>query len=207
MESKKQLWAKRQTCMIGKPAPAFTSPALLANGTFGDVSLSQYAGKWVVLFFYPLDFTFVCPTEIIQFSDRVEEFRAIGCEVVAASIDSQFSHLAWTNQDRKKGGLGTMKIPILADVTKKVSTAYGVLKEDEGIAFRGLFIIDPQQNLRQITINDLPVGRSVDETLRLVQAFQFVEKHGEVCPAGWKPGSKTMKADPQQSQEYFSQAN
>lgn len=194
---------KAQIC---KPAPQFKTTALLANGTFGDVELSQYKGKWVVLFFYPLDFTFVCPTEIIQFSDRAEEFRALNCEVIAASIDSQFSHLAWTNQDRKKGGLGKMNIPILADVTKSVSTAYGVLKEDEGIAFRGLFIIDPAQNLRQITINDLPVGRNVDETLRLLQAFQFVEEHGEVCPAGWKPGQKTMKADPKGSQEYFGSA-
>jgi alkyl hydroperoxide reductase subunit AhpC len=186
-----------------KPAPQFKQIALLPNGTFGDIELSQFKGKWVVLFFYPLDFTFVCPTEIIQFSDRAAEFRALNCEVIAASIDSQFSHLAWTNLDRKKGGLGKMNIPILADVTKVVSTAYGVLKEDEGIAFRGLFIIDPKQNLRQITINDLPVGRNVDETLRLLQAFQFVEEHGEVCPAGWKPGSKTMKADPTGSQEYF----
>nr|ACI16064.1 tryparedoxin peroxidase [Bodo saltans] len=191
---------------IGKPAPQFKTTALLANGTFGDVELSQYKGKWVVLFFYPLDFTFVCPTEIIQFSDRAEEFRALNCEVIAASVDSQFSHLAWTNTDRKKGGLGKMSIPILADLTKSVSTAYGVLKEDEGIAFRGLFIIDPAQNLRQITINDLPVGRNVDETLRLLQAFQFVEEHGEVCPAGWKPGSKSMKADPKGSQEYFGSA-
>lgn len=195
---------KAQLC---KPAPQFKTTALLPDGSFGDVELAQYAGKWVVLFFYPLDFTFVCPTEIIQFSDRVEEFRRINCEVIAASIDSQFSHLAWTNLDRKKGGLGKMNIPILADVTKKVSTDYGVLKEDEGIAFRGLFIIDPKQNLRQITINDLPVGRNVDEILRLVQAFQFVEEHGEVCPAGWKPGSKTMSADPVKSQAYFQAAH
>lgn len=196
--------SKAQIC---KPAPQFKTTALLPNGTFGEVSLAQFAGKWVVLFFYPLDFTFVCPTEIIAFSDRVEEFRSLGVEVIAASVDSQFSHLAWTNLDRKKGGLGKMNIPILADLTKQVSIDYGVLKEDEGIAFRGLFIIDPAQNLRQITINDLPVGRSVDETLRLVQAFQYVEKHGEVCPAGWKPGSKTMSADPVKSQEYFSAAH
>ena len=192
---------------IGKAAPQFNTTALMPNGTFAPVDLAAYKGKWVVLFFYPLDFTFVCPTEIIQFSDRVEEFRRINCEVIAASIDSKFSHLAWTNLDRKKGGLGKMNIPILADVTKKVSTDYGVLKEDEGIAFRGLFIIDPNQNLRQITINDLPVGRNVDETLRLVQAFQFVEEHGEVCPAGWKPGMKTMSADPVKSQEYFQAAH
>mmetsp|Transcript_15038 Transcript_15038/g.17334 ORF Transcript_15038/g.17334 Transcript_15038/m.17334 type:complete len:200 (-) Transcript_15038:158-757(-) len=192
---------------IGFKAPDFKSLALLPNGTFNTIELEQYKGKWVVLFFYPLDFTFVCPTEIIQFSDRVDEFRAINTEVIAASIDSQFSHLAWVNTPRKKGGLGEMKIPIIADVTKRVATEYGVLKADEGVAFRGLFIIDPEQNVRQITINDLPVGRNVDETLRLVQAFQFVAEHGEVCPAGWKPGSKTMTADPIKSQEYFASAN
>uniref|UniRef100_A0A7S1QC37 thioredoxin-dependent peroxiredoxin n=1 Tax=Neobodo designis TaxID=312471 RepID=A0A7S1QC37_NEODS len=190
---------------IGKPAPAFKCQALKPDGTFGDVALSDYKGKWVVLFFYPLDFTFVCPTEIIQYSDRVKEFNDLGCEVIAASVDSCFSHLAWTKQSRKEGGLGEMKIPILGDLTKEVSKAYGVLNDD-GVAFRGIFIIDPSQNMRQITINDLPVGRNVDETLRLLQAFQFVEKHGEVCPAGWKPGAKTMKADPKGSQEYFAQA-
>ena len=195
------------SCAIGKPAPDFKTQALKPDGTFGEVKLADFKGKWLVLFFYPLDFTFVCPTEIIQYSDRVKEFNDLGCEVVAASVDSQFSHLAWTKQSRKEGGLGPMKIPILADLTKDVSKAYGVLKEDEGVAFRGVFIIDPSQNLRQITINDLPVGRNVDETLRLLQAFQFVEKHGEVCPANWKPGAKTMKADPKGSQDYFSAAN
>ena len=191
---------------IGKPAPDFKVTAVV-DGAFREVSLSDYKGKYLVLFFYPLDFTFVCPTEIISFSDRVEEFRNIGCEVVAASTDSEFSHLAWINTPRKQGGLGKMNIPILADKTKDISTRYGVLKEDEGIAFRGLFIIDDKGNLRQITINDLPVGRSVEETLRLVQAFQFTDKHGEVCPANWKPGKKTMKADPSQSKEYFDSVN
>merc|ERR1711988_1529910 len=124
---------------------------------------------------------FVCPTEIIAFSDRVEEFRAINCEVVAFSTDSHFSHLAWVNTPRKQGGLGEMKIPLLADKTGEIAKAYGVLKEDEGIAYRGLFIIDPKGIVRQITINDLPVGRSVDEVKRLIQAFQFVDKYGEVC--------------------------
>ncbi|MCD1184916.1 peroxiredoxin, partial [Leptospira sp. Pond_2020] len=142
---------------------------------------------------YPLDFTFVCPTEIIAFSDRIDEFRKIGCEVVAASTDSHFSHLAWVNTPRKQGGLGEMSIPLLADKSGKIAREYGVLNEETGIPYRGLFIIDGKGNLRQITINDLPVGRSVDETLRLVQAFQYTDIHGEVCPAGWKPGSKTMK--------------
>ncbi|CBH14230.1 tryparedoxin peroxidase [Trypanosoma equiperdum] len=192
---------------LNHPAPHFNEVALMPNGTFKKVDLASYRGKWVVLFFYPLDFTFVCPTEICQFSDRVKEFNDVDCEVIACSMDSEFSHLAWTNVERKKGGLGTMNIPILADKTKSIMKAYGVLKEEDGVAYRGLFIIDPQQNLRQITINDLPVGRNVDETLRLVKAFQFVEKHGEVCPANWKPGSKTMKADPNGSQDYFSSMN
>ncbi|ROT69701.1 peroxiredoxin [Penaeus vannamei] len=191
---------------IGKPAPIFKGTAVV-DGQFKEISLEDYKGKYVIFFFYPLDFTFVCPTEIIAFSDRVEEFRKIGCEVVACSTDSHFSHLAWINTPRKEGGLGTMKIPLLADKSMEVAKAYGVLKDDEGIAFRGLFVIDGKQNLRQVTINDLPVGRDVDETLRLVQAFKFTDEHGEVCPAGWKPGSKTMKADPAGSKEYFQNEN
>ncbi|XP_066517018.1 peroxiredoxin-2 [Hoplias malabaricus] len=188
---------------IGQPAPQFKATAVV-KGEFKELQLSDYRGKYVVLFFYPLDFTFVCPTEIIAFSDRAEEFRKLGCEVIAASTDSHFSHLAWTNTARKQGGLGSMNIPLLADLTQSISRDYGVLKEDEGIAYRGLFVIDDKGILRQITINDLPVGRSVDETLRLVQAFQHTDKHGEVCPAGWKPGSDTIVPDVQKSKEYFS---
>jgi len=191
---------------LTKPAPNFQGTAVV-DGEFKEIKLADYKGKYLVLFFYPLDFTFVCPTEIIAFSDRVEEFRAINCEVVAASTDSHFSHLAWVNTPRKQGGLGDMKIPLLADKTCDIAKRYGCLKEDEGIAFRGLYIIDEKGNLRQITINDLPVGRSVDETLRLVQAFQFTDKHGEVCPAGWKPGKETMKADPKGSKAYFEKVN
>ncbi|KAL7298630.1 hypothetical protein TKK_0008396 [Trichogramma kaykai] len=187
---------------LQKPAPQFKGTAVV-KGQFKDISLSDYAGKYVVLFFYPLDFTFVCPTEIIAFSDRVAEFEALGVQVIAASTDSHFSHLAWTNLPRKDGGLGEMNIPLLADKSAKIARSYGVYDEETGIPFRGLFIIDKKQNLRQITINDLPVGRSVDETLRLVQAFQFTDEHGEVCPAGWKPGKKTMKPDPIGSKEYF----
>lgn len=151
--------------------------------------------------------TFVCPTEIIAFSDRAKEFRAIDCEIVGVSTDSHFTHLAWINQSRKEGGLGQMDIPLFADKSMEMSKAYGVLDEASGIPFRGLFIIDDKQNLRQVTINDLPVGRSVDETLRLVQAFQHTDKHGEVCPAGWRPGSKTMVADTNKSKEYFASVN
>ncbi|XP_039260918.2 peroxiredoxin-like [Styela clava] len=187
---------------IQSPAPEFTATAL-NDGDFKDISLKSYRGKYVVLFFYPLDFTFVCPTEIIAFSDRVQEFRNIGCEVLACSTDSEFSHLAWVNTPRKLGGIGQMNIPIIADRNHEISRKYGVLKEDEGIAFRGLFIINEKGILRQITINDLPVGRSVDETLRLVQAFKFTDEHGEVCPAGWKPGAETIEPDIKRSKEYF----
>ena len=187
---------------IQKPAPVFKGTAVV-NGEFKEISLTDYKGKYVVLFFYPLDFTFVCPTEIIAFSDRAKEFEKIGCKLVAASTDSHFSHLAWVNTPRKQGGLGEMDIPLLADKSSKIARDYGVLDEETGIPFRGLFIIDDKQNLRQVTINDLPVGRSVDETLRLVQAFQYTDKHGEVCPAGWKPGKKTMKPDVHGSKEYF----
>ncbi|XP_010168651.1 peroxiredoxin-1 isoform X1 [Antrostomus carolinensis] len=196
---------------IGKPAPDFTATAVMPDGQFKDIKLSDYKGKYVVFFFYPLDFTFVCPTEIIAYSDRADEFKKINCEVIGASVDSHFCHLAWVNTPKKQGGLGTMNIPLISDTKRAIAKEYGVLKEDEGIAYRGLFIIDEKGILRQITINDLPVGRSVDETLRLVQAFQFTDKHGEdlnilivsVCPAGWKPGSDTIKPDVQKSKEYF----
>lgn len=194
------------TPQLTKPAPEFTVQAVV-DGDFKDVKLTDYKGKYVVLFFYPFDFTFVCPTEIIAFSEKAEEFRKIGCEVLACSTDSVFCHLAWINTPRKQGGLGTMKIPLLADKNMEIARKYGCLKEDEGAAFRALYIIDGKGNLRQMTINDMPVGRSVDETLRLVQAFQFTDKHGEVCPAGWRPGSDTMKPDPKGSLNYFSKVN
>jgi len=191
---------------IGKPAPEFSGTAVV-DGQFKDISLKDYRGHYLVLFFYPLDFTFVCPTEIIGFSDRSDEFRKIGCEVVACSADSHFSHLAWVNTSRKEGGLGKMKIPLLSDKSGKICNDYGVYLEDSGIPLRGLFIIDEKGTLRQITINDLPVGRSVDETLRLVQAFQFTDKHGEVCPAGWKPGADTMKPNATGAKTYFEKNN
>lgn len=187
---------------IGAPAPNFEGMAVV-DGQFKKISLADYKGKYLVLFFYPLDFTFVCPTEIIAFADRVEEFKKIGCEVVGCSTDSHFAHLAWTNLPRKQGGLGEMKIPLLSDLTHNISKAYGVYNEESGLDFRGLYIIDNKGNLRQIIVNDIPVGRSVDETLRLVAAIQFVEAHGEVCPANWKPGGATMKPDVKGSLSYF----
>merc|ERR1712168_56672 len=191
---------------ITKPAPQFSGIAVV-GGQFKQVALSDYKGKYVVFFFYPLDFTFVCPTEIIAFSERAEEFRKIGCEVIGCSTDSHFSHLAWINTPRKQGGLGQMNIPLLADKNCEISKAYGVYKPDDGVTFRGLFIIDGNQNLRQVTVNDLPVGRDVDEVLRLVQAFPYTDVHGEVCPAGWKPGKKTMKPGVDESKEYFQSVN
>ncbi|XP_029785894.1 peroxiredoxin-4 isoform X3 [Suricata suricatta] len=177
---------------ISKPAPYWEGTAVI-NGEFQELKLTDYHGKYLVFFFYPLDFTFVCPTEIIAFGDRIEEFRSINTEVVACSVDSQFTHLAWINTPRRQGGLGPIKIPLLSDLNHQISKDYGVYLEDSGHTLRGLFIIDDKGILRQITLNDLPVGRSVDETLRLVQAFQYTDRHGEVCPAGWKPGSETIK--------------
>jgi alkyl hydroperoxide reductase subunit AhpC len=187
--------------LVQSSAPDFKGVAVV-NKEFQEISLKDYKGKWLCLFFYPLDFTFVCPTEITAFSDRVDDFKKMGCEVVAASIDSQFSHLAWINTPRASGGLGDIKFPLLADVNKDASRAYQVLV-DGGIALRGLFLINPQGKIAYQVVHDLGVGRSVDETLRVLEAFQYVEKHGEVCPANWKKGADTMKPDPKGSQDYF----
>ena len=190
---------------VQKQAPDFTATAVV-NEDFKEISLADYRGKKaVILFFYPLDFTFVCPTEIIAFSDRIEEFHQRGVEVLGVSVDSQFSHLAWIQTPRAKGGLGHMKYPLLADLTKKISADYGVLLEG-GVALRGLFFIDAAGIVRHITINDLPLGRSVDEALRVVDAFQHFEKFGEVCPADWKPGGLTIKPGVKESKEYFEKA-
>lgn len=189
---------------VQRPAPNFEATAVV-DKKFTNVKLSDYQGKYLVLFFYPLDFTFVCPTEIIAFSDRANEFRALNAEPVAVSVDSHFTHLAWINTPRKDGGLGQMQIPLIADLNKQISKDYGVLLEKEGIALRGLFLIDPKSIVRHITINDLPVGRSVDEALRVIQAFQYVEKHGEVCPANWKPNAPTI--DPKNAKSYFEKVN
>jgi peroxiredoxin (alkyl hydroperoxide reductase subunit C) len=191
---------------ISKPAPNWEGTAVI-DGKFTDLKLSDFKGKYLVFFFYPLDFTFVCPTEIIAFSDRIEEFRKSNTEVVGVSVDSQFTHLAWINTPRKQGGLGDIKYPLLSDLTHKISQDYGVYLSDAGHTLRGLFIIDDKGILRQITMNDLPVGRSVDETLRLVQAFQYTDKHGEVCPAGWKPGGDTIIPDPSKKLQYFDKQN
>ncbi|XP_050533016.1 peroxiredoxin-2-like [Daktulosphaira vitifoliae] len=191
---------------VQDPAPSFKGKAIV-NGEIKTIKLDDFRGKYVVLFFYPLDFTFVCPTELVSFSDNIEEFTKIGAHVIGCSCDSHFSHLAFINTPRKHGGLGGLKYPLLSDFNKEIAKAYDVLVEPDGVTLRGLFIIDPTGTIRQITINDMPVGRNVDEVLRLVQAFQFVDKNGEVCPMNWKPNSPTIKPDPNQAKEYFDKVN
>lgn len=191
------------TFRVGLPAPDFTATAVV-DQEFKEIKLSSYRGKYVVLFFYPLDFTFVCPTEITAFSDRYAEFKALNTEVLGVSVDSQFSHLAWIQTDRKSGGLGDLAYPLVADLKKEISAAYNVLDTEAGIALRGLFIIDQDGIVQHATINNLSVGRSVDETLRTLQAFQYTQSHpDEVCPAGWQPGAKTMNPDPVKSKDFF----
>jgi peroxiredoxin (alkyl hydroperoxide reductase subunit C) len=187
--------------LVGKKAPSFIADAV-HNRDFKSIASDDYRGKWVVLFFYPLDFTFVCPTEILAFSDRYEEFKKLNAEILGVSVDSKFSHLAWTERPRKAGGIEGLRYPLLADLNKQIASSYGVLNEG-GVALRGLFLIDTDGIIQHATINNLGVGRSVDEALRLLQAFQYVQSHGEVCPADWKPGADTMKPDPKGSQAWF----
>ncbi|KAI8928938.1 thioredoxin-like protein [Entophlyctis helioformis] len=201
--------ARHTFAQVQKPAPGWSADAVL-DGEFIKLSSADYTGKWLVLFFYPLDFTFVCPTEIIGFSERLDEFKKLNTEVVGVSVDSKFSHLAWLNMPRKDGGIAGLKYPLVADITKNISHSYGVLADsggDIGLSLRGTFIIDPKGIVRQITINDTSVGRNIDETLRLVEGYQFADQHGEVCPAGWRKGSKTMVADPVKSKDYFKDSN
>ncbi|KAF8403354.1 hypothetical protein HHK36_011456 [Tetracentron sinense] len=190
--------------LVGNSAPDFEAEAVF-DQEFIEVKLSDYIGKkYVILFFYPLDFTFVCPTEITAFSDRYSDFEKLNTEILGVSVDSVFSHLAWVQTDRKSGGLGDLKYPLISDVTKSISKSYDVLIPDQGIALRGLFIIDKEGIIQHSTINNLAIGRSVDETMRTLQALQFVQENpDEVCPAGWKPGEKSMKPDPKLSKEYF----
>ncbi|MGV0023522.1 peroxiredoxin [Phormidesmis priestleyi] len=188
---------------VGQTAPDFTATAVV-DQEFKTVKLSDYRGKYVVLFFYPLDFTFVCPTEITAFSDQYEAFKKLGTEVLGVSVDSEFSHLAWIQSDRKSGGVGDLNYPLVSDIKKEISIAYNVLDPDAGVALRGLFIIDKDGTLQYATVNNLSFGRSVEETLRILQAIQYVQTHpDEVCPAGWQPGDKTMNPDPVKSKEFF----
>jgi len=193
------------TAFVTKPAPDFTADAVV-GGEFKTLKLSDFRGKYVVLFFYPLDFTFVCPTEIIAFSDAAGEFSKRNAQLIGVSVDSKFSHLAWTQQPRKEGGLGQVSYPLVADLNKSIARSYGVLLEDVGVSLRGLFLIDQTGILRHAVINDLPLGRNVAEALRMLDALEHFQQHGEVCPANWKPGEEAMKADQPGLKKYFEKA-
>jgi len=187
---------------VTHPAPDFRAKALMPDKTFKEISLADYRGRWVVLFFYPLDFTFVCPTEIIAYGAKQPEFEKLNAQAIACSVDSEYTHLAWVNTPKADGGLGPMQIPILADLTKDIARAYDCLLPG-GVALRATYIIDPEGIVRHVTVNDLPVGRNVHEAIRIIQAFQYVAEHGEVCPAEWEPGGDTMVPDPDKSKAYF----
>lgn len=191
-----------EVATVGKKAPCWKTVALMPNTEFKELSGKDFEGKWYVLFSYPLDFTFVCPTEIIAFSDAYEKFKAIGCEVLGVSVDSQFTHLAWVNTPRTDGGLGKMNIPLLADLGGKICKKYGWMLET-GHSLRGTVIIDDKGIVRHLSMNHPDVGRNIEEVLRLVKAYQFAAKHGEVCPAQWQEGSATIKPDVKASKEYF----
>ena len=180
------------TAFVSGPAPDFTADAYV-NGEFKQISLSQFKGKKVVLFFYPLDFTFVCPTEILAFVDSIDEFKQRNTEVIGVSVDSKFTHMAWANTPREDGGIKGVNYPLVSDLNKQIARDYGVLIEGPGIALRGLFIINKDGVLKHSTINHLDLGRSIDEVLRLLDAVDYSEEHGEVCPANWKKGAKAMK--------------
>ncbi len=190
--------------LVTKEAPDFTATAVMGDNSFNEeYKLSDLRGKYAVVFFYPLDFTFVCPSEIIAFDKAYEKFQAKNCEVVGVSVDSHFSHWAWKNTPVDQGGIGQIKFPLVADLTKQISRDFGVLFND-AIALRGLFLIDKEGVVRHSVINDLPLGRNVDEALRMLDALQFTEEHGEVCPANWVAGDEAMKPTAEGVAEYLS---
>lgn len=190
--------------MITKEAPDFTATAVLADNSFkDDFTLSDFRGKYVVLFFYPLNFTFVCPSEILAFNKAVDEFEKNNCQLIGISVDSHFSHLAWKNTPVNKGGIGNINYPLVSDLDKSISKNYGVLL-DEGVALRGLFLLDKEGIIRHMVVNDLPLGRSVNEALRLLHALQFTEQYGDVCPANWQQGEEAMKPTAEGVAEYLS---
>ena len=191
--------------LVGKPAPDFDVAAVLGSGEIVDSykRSDAMAGKYGVVFFYPLDFTFVCPSELIALDHRMDKFRELGVEVVAVSIDSQFTHNAWRNTSIDKGGIGAVTYTMAADVNHDICRSYDVETAD-GVAFRGAFIIDKAGDVRSQLVNDLPLGRNIDELIRLVEALQFTDEHGEVCPAGWNKGDKGMDASPDGVAEYLS---
>lgn len=190
--------------LVGKKAPDFRAKAVVKDKIYDDFSLSDYSGKYVVFFFYPLDFTFVCPTELHAFQEKLKEFEKRNTQVVGCSIDSWFSHAAWLKAPKSLGGIQGVAYPIVSDIHKSIARDYEVLKEEDGIAYRGLFLIDKEGIIRHQLVNDLPLGRSVDEVLRLIDALAFHEQHGEVCPANWTTGAKAMKPSEQGLAEFFS---
>ncbi len=190
--------------LVSKPAPDFTAQAVMGDNEIREYTLSkEINGKYAVIFFYPLDFTFVCPSELIAFDHRLDEFKSRGVEVIGVSIDSQFTHLAWKNTPVNNGGIGQVKYPLIADVKHEICQAYDVEFGAAGVAFRGSFLIDKKGVVRHQVVNDLPLGRNVDEMLRMVDALQFTEEHGEVCPAGWNKGKAGMKATTAGVAEYL----
>jgi peroxiredoxin (alkyl hydroperoxide reductase subunit C) len=191
--------------LVTKEAPDFTATAVMPNNSINDnFNLYENLGEnGAVLFFYPLDFTFVCPTEIITFNKKLDEFKKRGVNVIGVSIDSQFSHLAWKNTEINNGGIGQVQYPLVADLDKSISKAYDVLL-NESVALRASFLIDSDKIIRHAVINDLPLGRNIDEMLRMVDAVNFTNKHGEVCPAGWQEGEEAMKPNPEGVAEYLS---
>lgn len=188
--------------LVTKEAPDFTAQAVNAKNEFEELKLSSYRGKYVLLFFYPLDFTFVCPSEIIAFDKALKEFQKRNVEVLGVSVDSHFTHLAWKNTPRDKGGIGNVQYPLVSDLNHSISNSYEVLVDDS-LALRGLFIIDKEGIIRHALINDLPLGRSTEEALRVVDALQFTEEHGEVCPANWRQGEDSMKPTADGVAEYL----
>jgi peroxiredoxin 2/4 len=188
--------------LVAKQAPDFKAQAVMPDNSFQEISLSDYQGKYVVLFFYPLDFTFVCPSEIIAFDKRLDEFKSRGVEVIGVSIDSHFSHLAWKNTEINNGGIGNVQYPLVADIDKSVTDAYD-LRTGPGIALRGSFLIDKSGVVQHQVVNNLPLGRNIDEMLRMIDALQFTEEHGEVCPAGWQKGKAGMKGSTEGVAEYL----
>lgn len=189
--------------LVTREAPDFTAQSVLADNSIEELTLSSFRGKYVVLFFYPLDFTFVCPSEILAFDRALAKFKAKNAEVIGVSVDSQYTHYAWRNTAPSQGGIGQIGFPLVADLDKSISREYDVLF-DESVALRGLFLIDKGGIVRHQLVNDLPLGRNVDEALRILDALQFTEEHGDVCPANWKDGEEGMKPTADGVAEYLS---
>lgn len=189
--------------LVGKKAPSFKAKGVQGTKMLDEISLESFRGKYVILFFYPLDFTFVCPTELHAFQERLDEFNKRNCEVLGCSVDSCYSHYAWLQTPKAKGGIEGVSYPLISDMNKTISKDYDVLSGEEGIAYRGLFLIDKEGVVRHQVVNDLPLGRSIDEAIRILDALLFFEKNGEVCPANWNEGKKAMKPDQEGLATYF----